>query len=280
MLKAYFKLILLMLWIAGFYLPVLISKKLKKRAWRDKCLLSCYAGLVALSGVKLKVYGKLSPARPMLVVSNHLSYIDIFILASRIPVHFTPKSEIANWPIIGHICRICETVFIDRKPDKVKEAAGTIQMALERGDIISIFPEATTGNGVHLLPFRSGFFSLAEMKTNDAELVVQPVAIAYSQVRRLPIDSTQWPDIAWYGDMELMPHLLRFLEIGPVTAELILLPPVTMSQFGGDRKALAQHCHDAVEKALEEVRVRKYQTHKVLPGKFWASLRLGNGNPR
>src|SRR5690606_339385 len=138
-----------------------------------------------------------------LLVSNHLSYTDIFILASQVDVCFTPKSEIADWPIIGYLCKLNRCIFVDRRRSKVKDTANPIQEALQNGDVVSLFPEGTTNNGVSLQPFKSSFFSLAE----SMELNVQPAAITYTHINRLPVDSTQWPKLAWYGDSDLVSHL-------------------------------------------------------------------------
>ncbi|MGE0755008.1 MAG: lysophospholipid acyltransferase family protein, partial [Alphaproteobacteria bacterium] len=212
--------------------------------------------------VKLAVYGKLSEQRPLLVVSNHLSYMDIILLSSCGHFRFTPKSEIAKWPFIGYLCRIADCVFVERKPGKVKETSNTIHQALERGDVVSIFPEATTGSGVHVLPFKSSFFNLAERQYTPGPLHIQPVAMTYTQVSNLPVDHRLWPQIAWVGDDELLPHLWNFLSLSPVQAELHFLPPITQQGFT-DRKALAVHSQKQIEECLDKIRAREYGPKKV-----------------
>ncbi|MDE3059745.1 MAG: 1-acyl-sn-glycerol-3-phosphate acyltransferase, partial [Pseudomonadota bacterium] len=238
----------------GFWcLPVWVARRLGKTVWRDRLVRLCYKGILPILGVHLKTTGRLDEGRPLLVVSNHLSYLDVCILGSQAPVRFTPKSEIASWPLIGGICRLCGDVFVDRRPDKVRESGDALRAALARGEAVSLFPEATTGNGRHLLPFKSGFFSLAEEPVGERELLVQPAAIAYTRIRRLPVDSTQWPLLAWYGDMPLVPHLWELLKLGSVSAELVFLPATTLSEHG-DRKHLAAHCRHAIAAALASVR--------------------------
>jgi 1-acyl-sn-glycerol-3-phosphate acyltransferase len=189
----------------------------------------------------------------LLVVSNHLTYMDIPVLASQFAMRFTPKSEIAKWPFIGFLCRITDCVFVDRRPGKVKDTADMLHNVLARGEILSFFPEATTGNGIHVLPFKSSFFSLAEEEFSGQRLMVQPVAMTYTRVRNLPIDSMLWHKIAWYGDTELVPHLMEFLKLGAMHVDLHFLPPVSMEQYA-DRKELAQYCQQVITNVIDEVR--------------------------
>jgi len=244
-LKAALKLTLLLLWIGFWYLPVWVAKKWGKIRWRDAMVRLCYIGILRIIGVRLKVTGQIGKMRPLLLVTNHLSYLDICLLGAAAPVKFAPKSEIAKWPVIGSICRMCNAIFIDRRPEKIKEMTALVRSALGRGELICLFPEGTTGDGLHMLPFKSGFFSLAEEKIDGHDLTVQPAAIIYTRIRRLPIDTTQWPLIAWYGDMHLFPHLWQLLKIGSIDAELAFLAPVTSAEYG-DRKQMANYCQQAI----------------------------------
>jgi 1-acyl-sn-glycerol-3-phosphate acyltransferase len=223
----------------------------KKPVWRDRVMMRASGLLLFLVGVRLKVSGAQSASRPLLVVSNHVSYLDILVLGSQAPVRFTPKIEIAGWPMIGWMCRVHGALFVDRRPEKVKEMGDMLKKEVA-GDVpICVFPEATTNNGLQLLPFKSSFFSLAETSDEQDKVFVQPVAITYTHIRNLPIGMTQWPHIAWYGDMDLVPHLWNLLKIAPVSVHLKYLPPVSLQQFG-DRKALANHCHQVISEAIKE----------------------------
>jgi len=249
--KAAFKMALLLLWIGLCCCAAWLVKLLRKPDIRDRVVCLCYGGILRIVGVRLRVTGALAQGRPLLLVSNHLSYLDIVLLGRMHAVRFTPKSEIGGWPVIGGICRLCDAVFIDRRPEKFMQVRQSVQAVLESGAVVSIFPESTTGNGLHLLPFKSAFFSLAEGMGHA--LHVQPAAITYTRIRHLPIDRAQWPQIAWYGDMELVPHLWQLLTLGPIDARLAFLPPVTLAECG-DRKALAAHCHRAIAEAIGEAR--------------------------
>lgn len=257
MIKPAIKSLLILLWSLLLFFPVWFSYLLKKYVWRDRFMRIASRGILKISGIQLTVSGALSAARPLLVVSNHISYMDILILSSQEPLHFTPKSEIAKWPLIGYICKITGCVFVERKPGKVKEMAVRMRQKLESGEVISLFPESTTGGGVHVLPFKSSFFSLAEETFVGGTLQVQPLALTYTGASNLPMDLRLWHQVAWIGDMELVPHLWEFLSLSPVKAELHFLPPVTLAQYG-NRKALAAGCQSLIEEEIEIIRAKSY----------------------
>jgi 1-acyl-sn-glycerol-3-phosphate acyltransferase len=247
------KLLLLIAWIMASGGMAWVCLLGKKPSWRDWVVRRAYRGILFIIGISLQVRGSLSNVRPLLVVSNHVSYLDVVIMGSVFSFRFTPKKDIASWPVISSICRLTGCVFIDRRPEKFREAMEQVRQSLQEKQVISLFPEATTGNGVTTLPFRTGFFHLAEGEIAGSPLMVQPVAVIYTHIRRLPIGVSQWPDIAWYGDMKLVPHLWGLLGVGRVNAVLDFLPPTTLSPHG-DRKRLAAHCHYAVTEAIQAAR--------------------------
>jgi lyso-ornithine lipid O-acyltransferase len=254
MLRA-FKLFLLVLWIALCFLLAAICVRGKKFHWRDWISCLCYKGLARIVGLSISIRGELSAARPLLVVSNHVSYLDMVVLGSVFPFRFTPKQEIAAWPVIPAICRITGCVFVDRHARKVQESLRHVTEALQQKQVISLFPESTTGNGLTVLPFKPAFFHLADAPISGEELAVQPAAIIYTHVHGLPIDSFRWPDVAWYGDMVLLPHLWHLLKLGRIRATLEFLPPASLRDYG-DRKGLATHCQKAVATTIEQARQR------------------------
>lgn len=237
------KLTLIFLWVLLWFFPVAVAHFLKRKSWRATMVQAASSGILYLCGVHVKTYGAASDKRPLMAVSNHLSYMDIPVLASVMDCRFAPKKEVAGWPFIGWICRIVDVVFIDRSIRKIEEGRKAIRDKLAQGEIVSLFPEATTGEGRHLLPFKAAFFEV------DEEVMIQPVAIAYRKIRGLPIDYGQWPMIAWYGDMLLLPHIWKLLSIGRIDVEVHFLPLLDRSDC--DRKILASRAHDAIEDILQ-----------------------------
>lgn len=255
MIKAAIKSIFLVLWILLFMVLMFFVKKTGNKHWHERFCNVGSAVLCYVIGLRVHVDGEVSSVRPLLLVSNHISYLDILILGWKTSVLFTPKSDMAKWPMIGTVCRLINCIFIERSPDKITEAREKIVSALAKGEVISLFPEGTTGNGLHLLPFKSSLFSIAEqtieMAEGEHQLFIQPAIIRYTKIGSLPIDSTQWPMIAWYGDMALAPHVWQLLKLGRIDATLTLLPPVTIAEFDGSRKKLANYCHNVALEVLQ-----------------------------
>lgn len=209
-----------------------------------------YGGVLKILNIRVTLEGALVVDRPLLVLSNHMGYLDIPALGAMLPVAFAPKSDIAKWPIIGAMCRLTGCVFIDRRVSQTAQNRERLKAALASGQAIALFPEGTTGNGVRLLPFRSSYFSLADEIFDDRPLTIQPVTITYARIHNLPVDSISRSSLAWYGDMALLPHFKQLCRMGPVTLHITVLPPVEVAA-GQDRKALALQCETAMQAEYE-----------------------------
>jgi len=199
-------------------------------------------------GIHIRTSGTLAKGRPLIVVSNHFTYLDLFVLGSHIPAAFTPKSEIRSWPVIGLMCLVSGCLFIDRRSSQTLDNKQRLQAALAAGDIISLFPEGTTNDGTGLQKFKSSFFSLAE----ESAVEVQPVSIVYTALDDNPLNAASRPVIGWYGDSEFFPHAAHYLQQKSVRAELVFHSPVRASDFAS-RKELALHCQSVIEKPLQKM---------------------------
>jgi 1-acyl-sn-glycerol-3-phosphate acyltransferase len=170
-------------------------------------------------------------------------------------VSFIAKSEVAKWPVIGQFAPLQRRVFIDRGRKKAPaEVNSTVAHRLAEGDVIVLFAEGTTGDGTRLLPFRSSLVGAAQAALADPEVGpvrIQPLAIAYPRRNGLPVTRRERPEIAWYGDMELAPHLRIFLEKGPLDAVVIWGEPFG---FDGDRKGATARAEASVRAALQSLR--------------------------
>ena len=200
-----------------------------------------YVFLARLVGIKVVIRGAQATARPRLVVSNHISYFDIIALGTVIKGEFVAKSELAGWPFFGTIAKIARVVFINRKRQAAGDARDQIQDRLDAGATLIMFPEGTSGDGNRMKPFKSALFAVAERQAKGAAVTIQPVSLAYTRLNGLPMGVGWRPLVAWYGDMDLMPHLRRLLQLGTVTCEITFHPAVTANDFAG-RKVLAAHC--------------------------------------
>jgi len=202
-------------------------------------------------GVELIVEGTVAPTRPILFVANHISYLDITVLGAVIDTCFVAKKEIARWPFFGWLAKLQQTVFVERRARAVAGERDELSRRLEARANVVLFAEGTSSDGNRLLPFKSALFSVAERSVGGAPLAVQPVTLAYTRLDGMPLGRPLRPFVAWYGDMDLAPHLWFALGLGRITAVLRFHPPVTLPAFG-TRKALATHCQQTIGVALEE----------------------------
>lgn len=202
-------------------------------------------------GFRIERHGIRAGTHPTLYVCNHSSYLDITILGALIPASFVAKAEVARWPLFGTLARLQRTVFIDRTPRKAAAHRDEMSARLEAGDELILFPEGTSSDGNHVLPFKSALFSVAQQRPHGAPLTVQPVSVAYTKLDGIPMGRYLRPFFAWYGEMELAQHMWAAAGLGTVTVEVTFHPPVTIDDFPS-RKALAQHCHAAVAKGVSE----------------------------
>ena len=198
-----------------------------------------------IMGLRVRVVGTPAAARPTLFVSNHVSYLDIPVLGSTVPVAFVAKREVAQWPGYGWLAKLQRTVFVDRRRNTTLEQRDSIRRRLASGDALVLFPEGTSNDGNRILPFRSALLSVAEAAPADRPLAIQPVSIAYTSVNGVPLGWGLRPLVAWYGGMELGGHLWRFSRLGRVEVVVQFHGEVRVGDFPS-RKELARYCSGAV----------------------------------
>ena len=175
-----------------------------------------------------------------LVVSNHISWLDIFVINSVQPCRFVAKAEIRDWPLLGWLVAQAGTVFIARgnRRDLRHTFKGLVDALAER-QRVAFFPEGTTASQGRLLPFHANLFEAAI----DARAAVQPVALAY-----LDIDGGWHPAVEYVGETTFVDSILRILGGPPMTARLQCLAPIPAE--GAHRRELARAAQQAIEEAL------------------------------
>lgn len=199
-----------------------------------------------LLGIGLEVKGTPPEEGPLLIVSNHVSWIDIMVLSAVAPLSFVAKREVARWPFFGTLARLQRTVFVDRdRRHATGNSRNEMKERLLAGDILVLFPEGTSSDGRRVLPFKSSFFGAADTEG----VLVQPVSLAYRGHRNLPMNRRLMPAYAWYGDMDLAPHLMEALASGPIEVTIVCHPPLSLSGEM-NRKALARHAEAEVRRGL------------------------------
>jgi 1-acyl-sn-glycerol-3-phosphate acyltransferase len=207
-----------------------------------------------LLGLKLRRHGTKVQGHPVLYAANHVSYLDIAVLGAALPhASFVAKAEVRDWPFFGLLAKLQRTVFVNREARRQTTAQrDEMTRRLEAGDDLILFPEGTSDDGNRVLPFKSALFSVAEKRPHGQPLTVQPVSLTYTRLDDQPMGRYLRPFVAWYGDMDMAPHIWEVLGLGTITAEVVFHPPVTVDEVGG-RKALAQYCQDKVARGVAEL---------------------------
>ena len=175
-----------------------------------------------------------------MVVANHVSWLDIFVIHSRYPSHFVAKAEIRSWPLAGWLAEKAGTVFIARgnRRDLRHIFKGLVQ-TLQGGERVAFFPEGTTAAQGSLLPFHANLFEAAI----DARVPVQPVALRYVD----PAGASH-PSVDFIGEMSFAESIVAILDGPPVLARLAVMPAI--SSADAHRRELAEAAHAAVAGAL------------------------------
>lgn len=197
-------------------------------------------------GLEIVTRGSPVKGRPTLFVSNHVSYLDITVLGALIRGSFVAKSEVSGWAGFGFLAKLQRTVFIERgNRAEVGRQTNDMKARLEAGDSLILFPEGTSSDGNRTLPFKSALFAVAGLRVDGEPIKVQPVSLTVTRLDGLPIGVARRPLYAWYGDMDLAPHLWSVFQTGRLTVEVEFHPAVDITQFAS-RKALADHCQRRV----------------------------------
>ena len=203
-----------------------------------------------LVGFRIRVVGERCPQRPLMIVSNHVSWADISIISAVTPIVFVAKSEIARWPVFGLLARLQRSVFVDRnRRHKTSEVNAEIAQRLASGDPVMLFGEGTSGDGNRVLPFRSSLVGAARDALAEAEhagrVWIQPLSLAYTGMLGVPLGRQHRPLIAWYGDFQLVPHLAGVLRRGAFDVTVTWGEPVAFEETS-DRKEIARRLESTV----------------------------------
>ena len=204
-------------------------------------------------GIKVIKKGKIETDRQTIYVSNHISYLDIPAIASILrEASFVAKKDVASWPVFGYLSKLQQTAFISRSASDAKKEKHNLEVMLDDGKSLIIFPEGTSTDGVSVKNFKSSLFEIA-MQRKDQGIVVQPFTIKVLETNGKSPENQDERDIyAWHlgTDIELHEHLWNFAKNGTTVLEVTFHKPLTVSEFE-NRKALSNICHETVLNGLE-----------------------------
>jgi 1-acyl-sn-glycerol-3-phosphate acyltransferase len=205
------------------------------RAWSLKMLRLC--------GLRLVVHNDSARLDAgALVVANHISWIDIYVINAWRPTPFVSKAEIRQWPVVGWLAQQLGTVFIQReKRSDAKRIMHELSERLGAGELMCVFPEGTTSNGLALLPFHANMFQAAV----SAASPVQPICLMYEDAQ-----GRQSTAPAYIDDLSLGESLDALLRGGPLTAHVYVGEALAA---GADRRALARDAQASIETALRSL---------------------------
>jgi 1-acyl-sn-glycerol-3-phosphate acyltransferase len=207
-----------------------------RRRFRTWLFQAASRSFVALLRIEVKVSGP-PPRPPFLLVSNHLSYVDIIVLGSRLPARFVAKAEVRRWPLLGPICRGIGTIFIDRSDRRdIPRVLAEIEAALARGEGVILFPEGTSSSGEEVRAFRSPLLALPAR----LGLPVHAAALGYRP-----------PEVCWWGATALVPHLVGLFRLPRIEATIDFAPEPAVE---ADRKRLAERLREMVVERLGPAR--------------------------
>ena len=209
------------------------SKKFLIKRWSLLLLKIFKINLVVNNDLK-----KILSKKNYLIVSNHISWLDIFVINSAYPVAFVAKKSISKWPILSWLVKASETIFIDRKRiTKIKETSKEVENFLKNKGSICIFPEGTSSDGSKLLNFKSNLLQTAINKN----ISVLPIAIQYLQNQNF----CSAP--AYYAELSLLDSIRNLIRFDNIEAKLTILTEIKSIS---DRKVLAKEAYVKISKVI------------------------------
>lgn len=197
--------------------------------------------LLELMNIEARVHGDFDPAGGnVMIVANHVSWLDIFVINAQHPARFVAKSELARWPLIGRLIRGSGTLFIERARRRdTRRVNGDATHALRSGDAVAVFPEGTTTDGREVLRFHGSLLQ----PIVDAEGRLIPVAIRYHDG-----DGSLSFAPEYAGDTSFATSFWRVCGERRLAVDLIASPAVPAA--ARDRRELARGAEDAIRTAL------------------------------
>lgn len=186
--------------------------------------------------------GKFDGGRNYLIVSNHLSYIDILCLSSARSTMFVTSKDMGETFFLGTLAELGGSLFVERRHrGQIERDLSEISTALRQGFDVCLYPEGTSTNGETVLPFKKSLL----MAAVEAEVDILPMTIKYTHIDGKPFSRENADKVCWYGDMTFAPHLLGLFGVESVKARLEFLDPIPVTKQSS-RQQLAEQAYAAI----------------------------------
>ncbi len=227
-------------------LRAIAGQKKRKLNWSTRAL-SFHSSLMnKMLGVRVSLRGRgngISGGESSLILSNHLSYVDIFVISSFFPSSFIASvDEVKSDPLLGKATELSGGYFVERRNRSgLRTDIESISGILESGTNVALFPEGTTSNGDRVLPFKTPLLSAAE----KAGVGILPLCIRYTSIDGEALTEKNKDLIYYYGDMKFFDHFFKLLSVGRVDAELRVLDKID-PQAATSRKEMASAIYDMI----------------------------------
>jgi 1-acyl-sn-glycerol-3-phosphate acyltransferase len=203
------------------------------------------AQLLHILAVRLEVEGVLAVgSAPLLLVANHVSWLDPFLINAIRPVRFIAKSEVARWPVIGWLAARAGTLFVIRSQrHHTAQINQRVVAAMQEGAVFAVFPEGTTTDGSVVLPFHA---SLLQPAFESRALLV-PIALRYPRA-----DGSLCTEAAYDGDKSMLDTLRAMVKLPTICAQIKFLTPLACADYP-HRRDLAREAERTIASALRLV---------------------------
>lgn len=219
--------------------------------------------LCVATGVRVHRHGKLTAARPLLCICNHISVFELMSMPVAMGCSFVGKIDIASYPLVGWIAKKFGVVFVDRRPSHAIEAISDMTHQLRNASYpVTIFPEGTTTNGAYVREFKSAMFNLVDAVP---DLTIQPMVITYRTRRNKCVnDQVLANDYAYFDNVKqtagpkcerersAFGQIFHIAQLGGMTVHITVLPPMPVA--GRDRKEIAKMLHEIVSNKYMEIK--------------------------
>lgn len=183
------------------------------------------------------------------IVSNHQSYLDIIIIASKFQTLFVAKKDVQSWPILGWLASLGGTLYIDRKAFRgAKNSIRSIEKALKNRICVNIFPEGTSSNGETIFPFKPALFNAAFA----AQCIILPITLNYEAIDNLPVCKSNRDLVCWYGNMTFANHFWKVLRLDSIEVSILVHPVILPANFS-NAKELSLAAFNAVNNGFKRV---------------------------